>query len=193
MVLASTSAARAALLRAAGVAFTARAPDVEESEFHARLEADGATPAELSLALAEAKAVGVNAPDAAVIGADQVLDLEGACVHKAASLAQARRHLEALRGRSHRLHSAVVLARNGAVVWRHVDSARLTMRAFSDAYLAAYLERHGERLLASVGGYRLEDDGVQLFTAVEGDYFTILGMPLVPLLEALREHGALAS
>ena len=99
----------------------------------------------------------------------------------------------ALRGRTHQLHSAIVVAEKGAVLWREAPAATLTMRDFSDAFLDAYLARHGEGLLGSVGCYRLEDDGVQLFEAVDGDYFTILGLPLMGLLGVLREHGALAT
>ncbi len=191
VVLASASAARAAMLRAAGVVFEARPAAIDEAAIAAGIEAGGASPRDLAVALAEAKAAGVRAPEALVIGADQTLDLNGACLHKAVDLAAARHTLETLRGRTHALHSAVAVARGGGVVWRHVDTARLTMRWFSDAFIDAFIARHGHSLLTSVGGYRLEDDGVQLFSEVAGDYFTILGLPLIALLEVLRDEGAL--
>lgn len=192
IVLASASPVRAALLRAAGVAFTVEAPPIGVEEVaKARLEADGATAGEMALGLAEAKASSLGAPGALVIGADQTLEVGGASLHKAANLAEARRKLKALRGRSHRLHSAAALARDGVVVWRRASSARLTMRPFTDAFLDDYLDRHGERLLTSVGCYRVEDDGIQLFAELDGDYFTVLGLPLLPLLEALRAQRAL--
>ena len=114
-------------------------------------------------------------------------------VHRPTSLAEARRHLLALRGRVHVLHSAICVARGGEILWRHVSDARLTMRAFGDAFLDRYVETCGETLLTSVGAYRLEGPGSQLFEAIEGDYFTILGLPLLPLLAFLRDIGALES
>jgi len=191
VVLASTSPTRAALLEAAGVSFTVQPAAIDENDIKAGLEAAGTAPADLAGALADAKATSLAAPQALVIGADQTMEVEGACLHKPTDLVAARRQLQGLRGRSHQLHSAVALARDGGVVWRRAETARLTMRPFSDAFLEHYLARHGESLLGSVGGYRLEDDGAQLFASVDGDYFTILGLPRVPLLQALREQGAL--
>jgi septum formation protein len=195
VVLASKSASRQAVLRAAGVAFEAVGSGVDEEAAKAGLLVEGAGPRTIAerLAAAKAKAVSAGRPDAIVIGADQTLDLDGALFDKVETLDDARRRLQLLRGRRHLLHSAVVAAQAGDVVWRLVDSPRLSMRAASDAFIDAYLERHGDALLGSVGCYQLETDGVQLFDQVEGDYFSILGLPLTPLLNFLREHGALAS
>src|SRR5690606_16682141 len=152
-----------------------------------------ATPREVADALAELKAVRVSAkrPGALVIGADQTLDFKGALFDKAVTLDEARERLKLLRGQRHQLHSAVVVALDGAPIWREVPSASLPLRPFSDDFLEAWLERQGEVILGSVGCYRLEDEGVQLFSAIEGDYFTILGLPMLGLLDLLRRHGAL--
>ncbi|HEY2708994.1 MAG TPA: Maf family protein [Caulobacteraceae bacterium] len=195
IVLASKSASRAAVLTGAGVPFEAASPGVDEAEAKARLLADGAGPAAVAEHLAEAKAIAGSKlrPDALVIGADQTLDLDGRLFDKAESLAEARERLTVFRGRRHQLHSAVVVARAGEAVWRVVESPSLTMRDVSDAYLDAYIARNGETLLGSVGCYMLEGEGVQLFEAIEGDYFAILGLPLLPLLRFLRSAGALAA
>ena len=195
VVLASQSASRAAILRAAGVAFQTAAPGVDEGAEKRMLLAAGADPLKIAERLAELKAIAVSAarPDALVIGADQTLELEGALHDKAESLAEARERLGALRGRRHALHSAVTVARDGTSIWRTTQSPRLAMRVFSDAFLDAYLARNGEAVLGSVGCYHLEGEGAQLFEAVEGDYFAILGLPLLPLLSFLRREGALAA
>lgn len=194
VVLASTSSARRALLSAAGVEHEAISPGVDEAAAKTALLADRASPREVADALAELKAVraSLKRPGALTIGADQTLDLDGALFDKAETLEAARERLGLLRGRTHLLHSAVVVALDGAPIWREVPSARLTMRPFTDAYLDGFLARHGEGLLGSVGCYRLEDEGVQLFSKIEGDYFTILGLPMLGLLDLLRRHGALA-
>ncbi len=192
IVLASTSASRAALLRAAGVAFEAVAPGVDEDAAKRALRAEGASPRDVADALAELKAVKVSRMrPGLVLGADQTLELEGALFDKANDLADARAKLFALRGRTHRLHAASVLARDGAPIWREVRTAKLTMRPFSDAFLDAYLEREREAALSAVGGYWFEGFGVQLFSAVEGDDATIRGLPLLGLLDVLRRHGEL--
>jgi septum formation protein len=192
VVLASTSAARAALLTAAGVTFQTLAPGVDETTVKASLQNAGSSPRDVADALAELKAVRASSrTEGLVIGADQTLDLEGRLVDKAESLDEARARLQALRGRSHRLHSAVVVARDGQPIWREVATATLTMRPFSDAFLASYLERQGGAALGSVGCYQLEGEGAQLFTRIDGDYFAILGLPLLGLLDLLRRHGAL--
>jgi septum formation protein len=194
ITLASKSAARASVLSAAGVAFETVGAGVDEGAAKRELLVKGAGPREVADALAELKAVKASQGRAGlVIGADQTLDFNGRLFDKAESLHEARERLRMLRGHPHKLHSAVVLAKDGAVVWREVPAATLTMRDFSDDFLEAYLARHGEGLLGSVGCYRLEDDGVQLFETIDGDYFTILGLPLMGLLDQLRRHGALAS
>lgn len=194
VTLASKSAARASVLSAAGVVFETVGAGVDEGAAKRDLLAKGADPREVADALAEQKAVAASRGRAGlVIGADQTLDFEGRLFDKAASLHEARERLRMLRGHPHKLHSAVVVAKDGAVVWREVPAATLTMRDFSDDFIEAYLARHGEGLVASVGCYRLEDDGVQLFEKIDGDYFTILGLPLMGLLDQLRRHGALAA
>jgi septum formation protein len=192
IVLASTSASRRALLAGAGVAFTARSPGVDETAAKAALLGEGLGPREVADALAELKAVRISAGEALVIGADTTLDFEGELIDKAETLDEARERLKRLRGRPHKLHSAVVVARDGQPIWREVDTATLWMRPFSDAFLEDYLAREGEAALYSVGCYRLEDIGVQLFSRIQGDYFTILGLPMLGLLDLLRRHGALA-
>jgi septum formation protein len=189
LTLASKSPARAALLANAGLSFDTAAPGVDEEAAKAAMLADGTGPREIADALAELKAIRVSRRrEGLVIGADQTLDLEGTLVDKAATLDEARARLVSLRGRPHVLHSAVVVARDGQPIWREVKSARLTMRAFSDAFLDGYMAREGEHLLGSVGCYRLEGEGVQLFERIDGDYFTILGLPMLGLLDLLRRY-----
>jgi len=191
LVLASASSSRAALLKAAGVAFEVRPAHVDEDALKESLLAEGAAPRAIADALAELKAIRVSAgrPGALVLGADQVLDLEGALVSKSESLDAAGDLLRRLRGHSHKLITAAVLARDGVPIWRHVSHASLTMRDFSDAFLADYLAQEGEGLLSGVGCYRLEGRGLQLFSRIDGDYFSILGLPMLPLLTALRRQG----
>jgi septum formation protein len=195
IVLASQSASRAAILISAGVPFEQLASGFDEETAKARLLADNADPREIACRLAEAKAVDVSAarPGAIVVGADTTLDLDGGLIDKAASLPEARDKLARLRGRPHLLHSAVVAAEDGVPLWRAVESPRLVMRDFSDRYLEGYLLRGGEALLGSVGCYHLEGEGAQLFERIEGDYFAILGLPLLPLLRFLRDKGAIAA
>ena len=193
VVLASASPTRAALLRAAGVAFEIDPAAVDEEAVKQSLLAEGTAPHAIAGALAELKAIRVSQrrPDDMVIGADLVLEFEGRLVSKSESLADARALLLELRGKRHALHCAAALAKAGAPVWRHGAKAALWMRAFSADCLDAYLARHGESLLGGVGCYRIEDDGIQLFERIDGDYFAILGLPLLPLLNALREHSLL--
>ncbi len=193
LILASRSAARRAMLTGAGVPFATQDAGVDEDAIKASLA--GIDPADLALELARAKALAVSRhdPEAWVLGSDQTLDLDGAMVSKAKDLPRARDRLLEMRGRTHHLHSGAALARNGAVVWSGVDTVRMTMRDFSDAFLDAYLEAEGEDLLGSVGCYRLEGLGSQLFDRVEGDYFTVLGMPLWPVLDELRRAGVIAT
>ena len=194
VTLASKSSARQMILKNAGVAFEAVGPGVDEEAAKASLLAEEVSPRDVADALAEMKAVKVSAKrPGLVIGADQTLDLKGRLIDKVDTLEAARERLLELRGQVHKLHSAVVVARDGRPIWRMVESAKLSVRPFSEAWLDAYIERRGEALLWSVGCYELESEGVQLFDQVDGDYFTILGLPLIGLLDFLRLHGALAA
>ncbi|HEY0105629.1 MAG TPA: Maf family protein [Rhizomicrobium sp.] len=195
LVLASGSASRKAILGAAGVPFAAIPADIDERGLTKTLLAGG-TPADgIALELAEAKArsVALRHRGALVLGADQTLLLDREVIAKSADLVAARALLCRLRGRAHRLAGGMVLLRGDVVVWRHGDTARLAMRDFSDAFLDRYLAAEGESLLAAVGCYRLEGPGAQLFESIEGDYFSILGLSLQPLLAELRKQGVLAS
>jgi len=191
IVLASTSAIRRAVLAGAGVAFEAVSPGVDETTIKDSLLAEGVSPRDIADALAEAKAVKVSLKrPGLVIGADQTLDFEGRLFDKAETVEEARARLQELRGHTHRLHCGMVVARDGRPIWREVVTSTLRMRPFSDAYLDAYLERNAPDVLSSVGCYQLEGEGVQLFDRIEGDYFAILGLSLIPLLDLLRRHGA---
>jgi septum formation protein len=191
LVLASGSASRQAMLRAAGIGFEVLVPQVDEDSARESLLAEGADAAAVAEALAELKAthISIRVPERLVLGADQVLVCEGRLFSKANSPEGARDVLKALRGKPHRLVSAAVMARGGVPLWRAVDSAELWVRDFSDAFLEHYLARAGEAILGSVGCYHIEGEGVQLFARVSGDQFTIRGLPLLPLLAALRDNG----
>jgi len=195
ILLASASPTRRHLLQQAGIPFNSAVPKFDEEGCKAALKRAGADAAHLAEALAEGKAASLAEihPDAIVIGADQLLECEGTCYDKPMDRAALCTQLLSLRGKTHRLITAAVLHVEGRIGWRHVDSAELTMRDFSDGFLESYLDSQGERALGSVGGYQLEGQGIQLFARIEGDYFTILGLPLLPLLEALRQAGALPS
>lgn len=190
-MLASKSAIRGELLRAAGLVIETIPAAIDERGFERRWQADNLAPDRVAEALAREKALAVSRtePGAVVIGADQTMALGERRFSKVATLAEARDKLLVLRGRRHELHSAYAVAKDGEILASGVASARLTMRDFSDAFLDDYLARAGEAILGSVGCYQLEGLGVTLFEAIEGDYFTILGLPLLPLLAALREHG----
>ena len=193
LVLASKSATRRAVLDGAGVAYEAASSGVDEEAAKVELLAAGANPRQVAEALAERKAAGgsrAGRPEL-VVGADQTLEFEGRLYDKAETIGDARARLKTLRGKPHQLHSAVVVARDGRAVWRETESATLTMRAFTDSFLEDYLATEGEAALGSVGCYRLEGPGVQLFSRIEGDYFTILGLPLMGLLDLLRKEGVL--
>ncbi len=194
LILASRSPARARLLAQAGVHFSVEAAPVDEAALKARALGAGLGAKAIAAELAEAKALAVSrGRPALVIGADQTLELDRRLFDKPLSLSAARVQLLALRGREHHLHAAVALARDGAVVWRTVETVRLSMCAFSDPFLEAYLAAEGEALLGCVGAYRLEAFGAQLFDRIEGDYFTVLGLPLLALLAALRREGQIVS
>lgn len=194
LVLASGSRTRARLLEAAGVAFDIVTAAVDERAVRQALAAEGVATADAATALADLKArraVPLVAADAIVLGCDQMLEVEGEWLEKPGDRSDARDQLQRLRGRSHILASAVVAYRGGARVWHHVGQARLRMRPFSDAFLEDYLDRASGELLASVGAYQLEALGAQLMAEVEGDQFTVMGLPLLPLLAFLREQGVL--
>jgi nucleoside triphosphate pyrophosphatase len=190
IILASTSRARREMLAAAGVAFTVEAADVDEPAIRKKLLAGKppATPQQIAEALARAKAEDVSRrhKGSLVIGGDQVLALGNELLTKARDEAAARATLGKLKGKTHELHSAVALAADGKVLWAHTGTARLKMRDFSDGFLDEYLTRAGDRIQQSVGAYELEGLGVQLFETIAGDYFTILGLPLMELLAELR-------
>jgi len=193
VVLASGSRFRAAMLDAAGIAVAVDAPAVDEAAVKAAMRAQGADAAEAAEALAAMKAQQVSRrwPGALVIGADQMLECGGIWFDKPADLAQARETLRDLRGRAHELVTAVCVVRDGLVLWHHIARARLTMRDFSDAFLESYLRKTGAATCDSVGAYQLEGPGAQLFSRIEGDHFTIIGLPLLPLLDFLRGHGVI--
>ena len=191
LILASASPIRRTLLRSAGLSFEVVPAEIDERAAEQPLLAAGATFEDLALALAMAKAASVSERRSGdlVVGADQVLDFMGERLTKPADMDAARRQLLRLSGRTHQLHSAVACARDGEIVWHSVETATLKMRPFEPAALGRYLARAGEAARQSVGAYQLEGLGVQLFEAIEGDYFAILGLPLLPLLGFLREEG----
>jgi septum formation protein len=193
LILASSSASRAALLAAAGLRFEALAARVDEEAIKAAAQAEAIPPADAAILLAEAKAerIARREPEALVIGGDQLLVCEGRWFDKPTDRASARTQLAALRGQRHELVNGTVCWRGGQRVWQDVTVARMTMRRFSDAFLEAYLDAEGEAVTRSVGGYRVEGLGVHLFARIEGEHSAILGLPLVPLLGFLRQHGVL--
>lgn len=193
LVLASSSASRQKMLTAAGVRFRSSAADLNEPALIADLWDKGADAAAIAMALAEQKAIMVSrrSPGELVLGGDSVLAFGAEIISKCRDVAALRVLLQRLSGHSHQLISAAALARDGELVWRHGGTARLTMRKLSPAFLDAYLQQEGEAVLSSVGGYHYEGKGAQLFDHVEGDFFTILGLPLLPVLAALRAHGIL--
>jgi septum formation protein len=193
VILASASAIRAQLLDHAGVACSVVRANVDEAVL--KLRHGGSSPAELARHLAAAKALSVSQEQTGsiVIGADQVLNFNGKSYDKPASRTAARDQLMMLRGRRHSLETAVCCAQGGEVVWAHAVAADLTMREFSDEFLDAYLDRMGDEVITSAGGYKLEAPGIQLFSRIDGDYFGILGLPLLPLLDFLRRQGRVAT
>lgn len=193
IILASTSPFRRKLLENAGLLVQPVAPGIDERALEAPLKGTGVSPVDVARILAEAKAVEVSRrhPGAWVVGGDQTLSLDDRIFHKPTDMEGARRHLLALSGRTHHLNSAVVLARGGETVWHHVETASMTMRRLDPGFIGRHLARVGEKALASVGAYQVEGEGIQLFERIEGDYFTIVGVPLLPLLGKLRDLGAI--
>ena len=195
LLLASSSAIRLTLLQNAGLSVTARPARIDEDAIRAALQAENAKPRDIADTLAELKArkLADKNPTALVLGCDQVLACIGQTFAKPTSLADARQQLQTLRGQTHHLHSAIVLYHQAKPVWRHIASAKLTMRPFSDAFLDDYLDRNWPAIQHAVGAYLLESAGIRLFSAVEGDYFGILGLPLLPLLNYLTLRGFIPS
>lgn len=194
LTLASGSSIRRTLLRQAGIEATSRSVDVDEDALRQYAQRNALPPAEIALTLARAKAQKAahdSSPETLMIAADQILECQGTIFSKPSSLQHAKQQLQQLRGRTHNLHSAVVLWKGDRCLWQHVSSPHLTMRAFSDTFIDQYLALDGEEILYCVGGYRLEGIGIQLFESYHGTYDAILGLPLLPLLEALRTHGGL--
>ncbi len=189
LILASKSAARREVLANAGVSFDVQVAGVDEDA----LKVPGVDPRELAIELAKAKALAVSVqhPEAVVLGADQTLAFDGGLISKAPDLQKARARLADMRGKPHQLHSGVALAKGGQIIWSGADTAHMVVRDFSDAFLDAYIAAEGEELLYCVGSYRLEGMGSQLFDKVDGDYFTVLGMPLWLVLEQLRRFEVL--
>jgi septum formation protein len=193
LMLASKSASRRAVLESAGVPIDIEPADVDEREIEARAGFDDPGQVAALLSREKAKAVSAKHPGRMVLGADQTLALGKRRFSKAPDRAVAREQVAALRGNTHTLHSALAVMRGGTVLFETVDAAHLTMRKFSDTFLDSYLDAVGDKALSSVGGYQLEGMGIQLFERVEGDHFTVLGLPLLPLLGWLRQAGLLAT
>jgi len=191
LILASKSPFRSALLKNAGIEFSTESADIDERAVEAPLYKTGVTPQEVAQVLAEAKALSVseNNPDAVVIGCDQTLSLNDQIFHKPVDMEAARRQLLQFSGQTHQLNSGVVLVKNGETLWRHVSVARMTMRDLDPGFVGRYLGRVGDIALSSVGAYQVEGPGIQLFEKIEGDYFTIVGLPLLPLLHELRKEN----
>lgn len=191
LILASKSQTRRTLLNNAGLRFSVASAPLDEREIEERLLTLDRNRAALARGLAEAKALAVSAenPDALVIGADQTLDFAGSGFHKPANRDEAADRLMAMAGRSHELHSGVALAQGGAIVWSTVETATLTFKRFSRQTLDTVLDLEGDAILDSVAAYRLEGPSIRLFAAIKGDYFTILGLPLLALLDALERHA----
>lgn len=189
LILASKSSARREVLANAGVSFDVQVAGIDEDA----LKVPGVDARELAIELAKAKALAVSEkhPEAVVLGADQTLAFDGGLISKAPTLQAAKARLSDMRGKPHQLHSGVALARGGKILWAGADTAHMRVRDFSDAFLDRYIQVEGEELLHCVGSYRLEGMGSQLFDTVDGDYFTVLGMPLWLVLEQLRQFGAL--
>ncbi|BCH29237.1 Maf-like protein [Mesorhizobium sp. L-8-10] len=192
IILASGSPFRRAMLTNAGLDFGVEKPDIDERAVEAAI-AGQARPDDVAAILAEAKALDVSGrhPEALVIGSDQTLSLGDEIFHKPADMEAARRHLLKLSGKTHSLNSAVAVAKGSETLWRHVGIAHLTMRRLDPAFIGRHLARVGDKALQSVGAYQVEGEGIQLFEKIEGDHFTIVGLPLLSLLGALRDLGAI--
>lgn len=194
VVLASGSESRRALLAGAGIDAACIRPNVDEDAAKASCRAAGMRVSDQAMRLAELKAIKVSRNEAGlVIGGDQMLNLDGEAMDKPADMDEAANHLRRLSGKTHRLETAIVIAENGEPVWRHLATPKLTVRPLGDAFISHYLDAAGPDILKTVGAYQLEGLGAQLFSRIEGDYFSILGLPLLPLLDYLRIRGVIAS
>lgn len=192
VILASGSESRRHLLANAGVAATNIKPNVDEDSAKAAFRADGMRVSDQAMRLAELKAIKVSRNhEGLVIGGDQMLNLDGEPMDKPADMQEAANHLRRFSGKVHRLETAIVIAENGEPVWRHLSTPKLTVRALNEDFVARYLEESGPGILSTVGAYKLEGLGAQLFSRIEGDYFSILGLPLLPLLDYLRVRGVI--
>ncbi len=193
LVLASSSPFRRMLMDNAGLSFDAQAADIDERAIESVLAQSHANPEQVASELARAKALDVSLriPDAIVIGSDQTMSLGNRVYHKPKNREEAKNHILSLSGKTHRLNSAIALAQNGELLWDHISHADLTVRPLTDEFVEGYIGRCGDRLLGSVGAYQLEGEGIQLFSEIQGDYFTILGLPMLPLLAKLRDLGAI--
>lgn len=191
LILASASKVRGNMLRNAGVTFDVEVSKVDEDVLKEKLRGKSVEDIALALAIAKAQAVSSVNPGALIIGADQILECEGQLFDKPLGRAGAAQHLQTMRGKLHRLITAATVVQGGEILWQVTDDVHLTMRDLSDEFIESYLDQAGEDVTASVGAYRLEDIGAQLFNRVEGDFFTVLGLPLLPLLEFLRRQGIL--
>lgn len=193
IILASASPFRRMLLDNAGIRYQAKAADIDERSIEAEIEDQKLSPEEVAIVLAEAKAkhVGQSFPGHIVIGSDQTMSLGSRVYHKPKDMDEARRHLLSLSGAVHQLNSAIVLTRDKEVIWKHVSSAKMSVRTLTGDFIDRHLSRVGTKALSSVGAYQLEGEGIQLFDRIDGDYFTILGLPMLPLLAKLRELGVI--
>jgi len=192
IILASASQSRKSLLTGAGVDAETIPAAVDEDAVKSAMRAEGASVADQAMALAELKAMRVSTRESGlVIGGDQMLNLDGEAFDKPVNLDGAEKHLKKLSGKTHTLETAIVIAENGVPVWRHLDRPKLTVRILSDTFIKSYVKSCGPPLLTTVGAYQLEGLGAQIFSKIEGDYFSILGLPLLPLLDYLRVRGVL--
>ncbi len=191
LILASASPFRKALMTSAGLEFQAMAANIDERAISMPMEDKGADPADIAqtLAIAKAKDVGRHYPGACIIGSDQTLSLGSKSYHKPKDRTEAARHLESFSGQTHYLNSAIAITKDGDVIWTHVSKASMTVRPLSQEDIQSYLDKAGEKVFLSVGAYQIEGLGIHLFENMDGDYFTIMGLPMLPLLSALRDLG----
>lgn len=192
IILASGSASRRALLAGAGVAAQSIKPNVDETAAKNAMRAEGLSVRDQAMRLAEMKAMKISARESGlVIGGDQMLNLDGEAFDKPENLEAAAAHLRKLSGKTHTLETAIVIAENGELIWRHLARPKLSVRTLTNEFIETYIEQCGDALLSTVGAYQLEGMGAQIFSKIEGDYFSILGLPLLPLLDYLRVRGVL--